>query len=130
MGLAILMFLIGVGVVMGGYALVATDARGRLFAETDLADVEPGRDMTDSGIVKRFLDAVAQAIGNAKVEGIKLAGPAPAPVSRIKNLYRFHLRLQAPTARPIQDVLKAILPTVHPPGEVELAVDVDPVSLL
>jgi HD-GYP domain-containing protein (c-di-GMP phosphodiesterase class II) len=40
----------------GGYALFATDAKGRLFAETDLPDVEPGRDMTDSGIVKRFLE--------------------------------------------------------------------------
>jgi len=40
----------------GGYALFAIDAKGRLFAETGLPEVEPGRDMTDSGIVKRFLE--------------------------------------------------------------------------
>ena len=51
-------------------------------------------------------------------------------MSKIKNLFRYHLRLQAPTAKPLQDVLHAVLPTVTPPGEVELAVDVDPVSLL
>lgn len=84
----------------------------------------------DEKEVQRFLESVAEAIHKANVEGIKLSGPAPAPVSRIKNLFRFHLRLQAPTARPIQEVLKAVLPTVNPPGEVELAIDVDPVSLL
>ena len=79
---------------------------------------------------RRFLEAVAEAIRASGVAGVRLVGPAPAPISRIKDLYRFHLRLQADTARPIQEALRAVLPTLSPPGEVELAVDVDPVSLL
>jgi HD-GYP domain-containing protein (c-di-GMP phosphodiesterase class II) len=39
-----------------GYAVFAIDQRGRLFAATGMPEVEPGRDMTDSGIVKRFLE--------------------------------------------------------------------------
>ena len=41
----------------GGYAVFAIDKRGRLFAATGLPEVEVGRDMTDSGIVKRFLES-------------------------------------------------------------------------
>ncbi|HZN55908.1 MAG TPA: HD domain-containing phosphohydrolase [Candidatus Polarisedimenticolaceae bacterium] len=39
-----------------GHALFAADARGRLFAATGLPGLEPGRDMADSPIVKRFRD--------------------------------------------------------------------------
>ena len=61
---------------------------------------------------------------------MRLLGPAPAPVVKIRNLYRFHLQLRAPSPKPLQDLLQAVLPGLHPPGGVELAVDIDPVSLL
>jgi primosomal protein N' (replication factor Y) len=84
----------------------------------------------DEAEVRKFLDLLSVSLRASSAEGVKLLGPSPAPVSRIKNLYRYHVRLQAATARPLQDVLHAVLPTVTLPGEVELAVDVDPVSLL
>jgi primosomal protein N' (replication factor Y) (superfamily II helicase) len=84
----------------------------------------------DEGEVKRFLDGLSAVLRAQAPPEVRFSGPAAAPVSRIKDLFRFHLRLQAPTARPIQELLHAVLPTVKPPGEVELAVDVDPVSLL
>lgn len=40
----------------GGYTLFAIDAHGRLFASTGLAHDDLGRDMSDSGIVRRFLE--------------------------------------------------------------------------
>ena len=84
----------------------------------------------DEKQVETFLDVVAATIRASASKSVRMFGPAPAPVAKIKDLFRFHLRLQAPSARPIQDLLHAILPTIHPPGEIELAVDVDPVSLL
>jgi HD-GYP domain-containing protein (c-di-GMP phosphodiesterase class II) len=36
------------------HSFFAVDSQGRLFAARNLAGVEPGRDMTDSAIVKRF----------------------------------------------------------------------------
>ncbi|MDB5352630.1 MAG: primosomal protein [Planctomycetota bacterium] len=80
--------------------------------------------------VRRFLDGLASILKSLAPDGVVLLGPSPAPVMKIKNLFRYHLRLQAPTARPLQEMLHQILPTVVLPGEVELAVDVDPVSLL
>jgi HAMP domain-containing protein len=44
-----------------GHALFAVDAKGRLFAATDLPGVDPGRDMADSEIVKRFRDHPGRA---------------------------------------------------------------------
>jgi HD-GYP domain-containing protein (c-di-GMP phosphodiesterase class II) len=38
------------------HAFFAVDAKGRLFAAKDFAEVELGRDMTDSEIVRRFRD--------------------------------------------------------------------------
>ncbi len=84
----------------------------------------------DEAEVRHFLEALSHKFREAAPEGVRLLGPSPAPVAKIKHLFRYHLRLQAGSARPLQDVLHAVLPGVAPPGEVELAVDVDPVGLL
>jgi primosomal protein N' (replication factor Y) len=84
----------------------------------------------DELAVQRFLQGLAHVLTARAPEGVRLQGPSPAPVSKIKNLYRFHLRLLAATPRPLQALLHEILPTVTPPNGVELAVDVDPVNML
>lgn len=57
-------------------------------------------------------------------------GPTPAPVARIKNLFRHHLQARSLTASALQAVLHAVLADIQPPSGIELAIDVDPVSLL
>ena len=57
-------------------------------------------------------------------------GPSPAPVARIKNLFRHHLQARSLTAAALQAVLHTVLPDIQPPSGVELAIDVDPVSML
>jgi len=44
-----------------GHAIFAVDTKGRLFASANLAGVEPGRDMSDSEIVKRFREHPGRA---------------------------------------------------------------------
>ncbi len=84
----------------------------------------------DEEATLRFLVDLANALTAQLPEGVHLLGPAPAPVSKIKNLFRFHLQIRAPSARPLQTLLHAVLPTISPPAGIELAVDVDPVSML
>jgi HD-GYP domain-containing protein (c-di-GMP phosphodiesterase class II) len=43
------------------HALFAVDAKGRLFAAKNLPGIDPGRDMADSEIVKRFRDHPGRA---------------------------------------------------------------------
>jgi primosomal protein N' (replication factor Y) len=84
----------------------------------------------DDPVVRDFLERLASAFRAAAPHGVRLAGPAPAPVLKIRNLYRYHLRLTAPASKTLQDLLHAVPPTVPVPHGVELAIDVDPVSML
>ncbi len=79
--------------------------------------------------VRRHLDDLASAFRDA-APSVRILGPAPAPVEKIKDLYRVHLQLRAPTPRPLQEALQAVLPGHPAPRGVELAVDVDPMSML
>jgi primosomal protein N' (replication factor Y) len=60
---------------------------------------------------------------------VRLLGPAEAPVFRLKGYYRYHFQLQSPSPGALHKVLRAVLPTLHPPSGVELAVDVDPCNM-
>ena len=84
----------------------------------------------DEPAVRDYLEALAAALREAAPTGVHLLGPAPAPVLKIRNLYRYHLRLRAATPRPLQALLHAVPPAFPPPHGVELAIDVDPINLL
>jgi len=84
----------------------------------------------DLDAVRRHLGEVATALRAAASGTVRVDGPAPAPVEKIKNLYRMHLQMRAPSPRPLQDALHAVLPGLATPAGVELAVDVDPMSML
>jgi primosomal protein N' (replication factor Y) (superfamily II helicase) len=61
---------------------------------------------------------------------IRLLGPAEAPVFRLKNYYRFHFQLQSPSPGALHQLLRAVLPSIHPPSGIELTVDIDPFNML
>ena len=64
----------------------------------------------DLNSVRRYLDDLAAALRDAAPSSVRLLGPAPgSPVEKIKDLYRVHLQLRAPTPRPLQEVLQAVL---------------------
>ena len=88
----------------------------------------------DETAVRDYLERSAAALlprRRARAAESALLGPAPAPVLKIRNLYRYHLRLVADGPKPLQDLLLGeTARTVPPPPGVELAIDVDPVSML
>ena len=59
--------------------------------------------------------------------GVRLSGPAPAPLERIRDRWRFQLLLRAASGRRLRELLAAALPAKPP---VELTVDVDPQQLM
>jgi primosomal protein N' (replication factor Y) len=61
---------------------------------------------------------------------VRLLGPAPAPVTRIKNLFRYHMQLQAAAETPLSDVLRPAVAALPSSRNVEIAVDVDPLAML
>jgi primosomal protein N' (replication factor Y) len=63
--------------------------------------------------------------------GVRMLGPAPAPVKRIKNKSRWQILLKAPTHHALSGPLGALeeyLPSL--PSSVKVAIDVDPGALL
>lgn len=84
----------------------------------------------DEPVVRDYMDQLADALRTAAQPNVRLLGPAPAPVLKIRNLFRYHLRLLAPTPRPLQELLHHVPQHVPIPNGVELAIDVDPASLL
>ncbi len=63
-------------------------------------------------------------------KGLRLLGPAEAPVFRLKGYYRYHFQLQSPSAGTLHRLLRAVLPAVRPPSDVEFTLDVDPCHML
>ena len=76
------------------------------------------------------LGQVAQEIEKLALPGTELNGPAPAPIARVEERYRFQLflrtkRITAATAR-----LRPLFMDRAWPDDVRLTLDVDPVDLL
>jgi primosomal protein N' (replication factor Y) len=84
----------------------------------------------DEPIVRAYIEGLTSAMRAAAPAGVQLLGPAPAPVSKIRNLYRYHLRMRSDTPRPLQLLWQAVAPAVPPTRGVELAIDVDPINML
>ena len=55
------------------------------------------------------MNDLAEGFRAAADPSVRILGPAPAPVLKIRNLYRFHLQLRCPKSRPLQ-VLTATVP--------------------
>src|SRR5262249_53843651 len=62
--------------------------------------------------------------------GLRLLGPAEAPVYRLNGYYRYHFQLQSASPRLLHDVLREVLSVARPSSSVEFQVDVDPFNML
>ncbi|MEP7132274.1 MAG: primosomal protein N' [Acidobacteriota bacterium] len=61
--------------------------------------------------------------------GLRLSGPAPAPLERLQGKWRFQVLLRAPDRRTILAILESCIPE-RPPSGVQIAADVDPQDLM
>ena len=80
-----------------------------------------------AGWLNRLLAAQASSSG-----GLTLIGPAPCPVERIKNRWRWHVLLKAEQSGPLTRVARYFLERFEVPKQHQLrvTVDRDPVALL
>jgi primosomal protein N' (replication factor Y) len=69
----------------------------------------------------------AEAAGDP---GIRVLGPAPAPIARLRDRFRWHVQAHGPEAGPLRDLVRRATATVQTPNEVAWIVDVDPVEML
>jgi primosomal protein N' (replication factor Y) len=103
------------------------------FAETELPVREeygvPPFGASEAS-VQAYLNDLAAGLRAEADPSVRVLGPAAAPVVKIRNLYRFHLQLRCPNSKPLQALATAVARRFPTPEGVEVAVDVDPISML
>lgn len=70
---------------------------------------------------------VRKVYDDPRSRDIRISGPAPAPLERLRNRWRFQLLLRAPSAKLLRDVVSDAL---EDRPSVDVVVDVDPVELM
>ena len=62
-------------------------------------------------------------------ERVRILGPAPAPILKLKKHYRYHLQLSSETLPPLQMLWRLVQKEVTLEGGVEFIIDVDPLDM-
>jgi len=113
---------------VAGFAAAELEFRRAFFYPpfSELAAVlvsSPDRDRAESA---------AAALGKSLrslPDGLRLSGPAPAPLERLQGRWRFQVLLRALDRRAVLAALDSAVPD-RPPAGVQIAVDVDPQDLM
>src|SRR4051794_2200598 len=90
-----------------------------VFRGENLPDVE--RAALDSG---RRLEEAIQPLA-----GTRIQGPAPAPLARIKGVWRYQILLRSPQRAGLRKAVEAVMVGKKWKG-VDVAIDVDPINIL
>ena len=72
-----------------------------------------------------FSERLAGAFRLANADGVRVLGPAEAPVHKLNGYFRFHFQLQSPGSAAMHQLLRNVLAAAKAPSGVELQVDVD-----
>jgi primosomal protein N' (replication factor Y) len=84
------------------------------------------------GQALKYSGAIGRWLKKNPPEGVRVLGPAPAPLARLKREYRYHFILKSVSRKRLNTLLRSLLQFADrekvPHGK--LVVDVDPVSLL
>lgn len=142
--------------IKGGRVLVQSSSPGELpiqmaaqhnfpgFATRELAvrremNYPPYQSLTrvilrgpDEPTVQQTAKAMAEHLKQVAKETnspVRILGPAPAPLAKLKALYRYHFQLSAPTLDPIQTLWRAVRDKLPQGKDVEYVIDVDPLNL-
>ncbi|MBI5192310.1 MAG: primosomal protein N' [Nitrospirae bacterium] len=74
-----------------------------------------------------------EIIDNQKAEGIDVLGPVPAPFMKLRNKFRRHIIMKGSNPKSLNNLIRNSLQYFHKEGRhgnVQIEVDVDPMSLL
>jgi primosomal protein N' (replication factor Y) len=90
-----------------------------------ITDRDRERAASESRAVADFLDTV-------RTDSVRILGPAPAPLERVKRLHRFQLLVKSMSRSTLHGILKALRQYLEgrKMGATRVSIDVDPASLL
>ncbi len=84
-------------------------------------------------VVHETAKALAKALRASNVtqsnSNIRILGPAPAPIARLRGQHRFHLQISSHDVASIAALWKETLRTFEPQTDVEFTIDIDPLDM-
>ena len=63
-------------------------------------------------------------------EGMRVLGPAPAPIARLRDRFRWHLQVHGPDGERLRELVLGATAGLRTPDDVAWIIDVDPVEML
>ena len=60
---------------------------------------------------------------------VRILGPAPAPLTRLRKMWRFHFQMSSETLEPIHALWREVQPKIELHPDVEMTIDVDPIDM-
>jgi primosomal protein N' (replication factor Y) len=75
-------------------------------------------------------DATAATVSIPPPAAIRVLGPAPAPIARLRDRFRWHLQVQGADGRQLRELVRRATATLETPDDVAWIIDVDPVEML
>lgn len=84
----------------------------------------------NSEAARGFAETLGAALADGLSSSIRLLGPAEAPLTKLEGYYRHHCQLLSASAKELHDLIRKCLPQIPVPEGVDVAVDIDPMSLL
>ena len=89
--------------------------------------IQGPEEKTTESFSEQLSNQLATMIAQSQ-EAIRLLGPAAAPISKLR--FRFHLLLQAANGKQLRSLVATTVQASKCPGDLQLLIDVDPLSLL
>ena len=81
-------------------------------------------------MAKKIIKKVSDRIKRTAGRGIEILGPSPAPIEKIRNLWRWHLILKGKNSKDLRQTASLILEKTKDIKELKIEIDVDPISML
>ena len=79
---------------------------------------------------EKIIKEVSEIINKTSSRGMDILGPSPAPIEKIRNLWRWHLIIKGKNSRNLRSKASEIVRMLNEIDNVKTYVDVDPISLL
>jgi primosomal protein N' (replication factor Y) len=80
--------------------------------------------------IGRVMNTISGIVNKTRLKDIEVLGPSPAPLEKIRNLWRWHLVLKGKKAKHLRKCALEILKSLKDIKNIRIDIDVDPINLL
>ena len=79
---------------------------------------------------RALADEMGKRLRAKATDGVRVLGPAPAPMTKLRGQYRYQIQLQAVESELLRSVVRAATADLKPPDGLVWTVDVDPWDMM